>query len=360
MRPPRLEAGRMVAGTMDERKEQGLLRLIAGGHPGMLERIRRRTDLTPALLEALRSLDAVDSLDDRWQYLSVPNWDDGADLPERQRACFEQVVSELVERRRAGLPAGVFRPVLGTEVVDFPGLVLLAERGSADDIQWLLNQGLVCPLQEFPRGWPFPWTLEPVGREMFGLWKGMKRVPAGYRQVALFDLLARGLEANPALDEIPSSELWRLTHWWAALPGVTERQWAALMVRPTLREAVASVREVEIDRELHDRLYRWAIDQDDRPLMRSLLLGQEALSDEAYLDLAGRVSVEDRAAAILAGGMTPGVIDELLEDPELTRELLDPRGEGAVLSIPVVHGFSGQFADRIRERFGLGFSRAII
>lgn len=358
MRPPRLEAGRMVAGTMDERKEQGLLRLIAAGQPGMLERIRRRTDLTPALLEALRSLDPVDSLDDRWQYPSVPNWDDGADLPERQQACFEQVVSELAEQRRAGLPEGSFRPVLSTEVVDFAGLVLLAGRGSADDIQWLLNQPLVCPSQEFPRGWPFPWTLEPVGLE--SLRGRLKRVPGEYRQVALFDLLAQALEANPALDEIPSDELWRLTHWWAALPGVTERQWAALTVRPTLREAMAQVREVEINGELHDRLYLWATGRDDRPLMRSLLQGREALSDEAYLDLAGRVSVEDRAAAILAGGMTPRVIDELLEDPELTRELLDPRGEGAVLSIPVVHGFSERFADRIQERFGLRLDRAII
>lgn len=195
---------------------------------------------------------------------------------------------------------------------------------------------------------------------MFGLFKELKRVPAEYRQVALFDLLAQGLEANPALDEIPSGELWPLTHWWSALPGVTERQWAALTVRPTLREAVAHVREVEINRELHDRLYRWAIDQDDRPLMQSLLCGQGALSDEAYLDLAGRVSVKDRAAAILAGGMTPRVIDELLDDPELTRELLDPRGEGYVLSIPVVHRFSERFADRIQERFGLRFSLAII
>ncbi|GGS36405.1 hypothetical protein [Deinococcus knuensis] len=343
---------------MDERKEQGLLRLIAARQPGTLERIRRRTDLTPTLLEALSQYDPVDPMDERYLYLAVTNWNGGPDLLEQQQACFEQVVSELAEQRREGLPEGSFRPVLSTEIVNFPGLVLLAERGSSDDIQWLLNQPLVCPLQEFPRGWPFPWTLEPVGLEL--LRGRLKRVPFEYRQVALFDLLAQALEANPALDEIPADELWRLTHWWAALPGVTERQWAALTVRPTLREAVASVREVKINGELHHRLYLWATGRDDRPLMRSLLRGREALSDEAYLELAGRVSVEDRAAAILAGGMTPRVIDELLEDPELTRELLDPRGEGAVLSIPVVHGFSERFADRIQERFGLRLDRAII
>lgn len=375
----------MVAGTMDERKEQGLLRLIAGGHPGMLERIWRRTDLTPALIAALRKHDPPHPMHKQWQ--PTMNWDGAPDLPERQQACFEQVVSELVERRSmephsaevpegfrrlststgfmdlpesllAELPEGLFKPSLSTGDVDFPGLILLAERGSSADLRWLLDDRLVCPGPAFPIGWPFPWTLEPTGNE--ALRRVMQRVPAEYRQVALFDLLAQGLEANPALDEIPSSDLRMLAHWWVALPGVTERQWAALTARPTLRKAVACVREVKINEELHHRLYRWATERDEQPLMLSLLGSRSALSDEAYLDLAGRVSVEDRAAAILWGGMTPRVIDELMEDPDLTRELLDPRGEGAVLSIAGVHGFSNRFSDRLRERFGLKVSMAVV